>query len=120
MILLALDGSLLFHRLSPRMADQSDDDLREVTERLRGMLDGASGKLRAFDALALAGFDRPSFYRTQLVGRALRLLGWDRVRLRFEGKLLYAYARGSRLQREVILEVSRGDDGRFVVKRREP
>ena len=96
-----------------------DKDFVTVEARLRAHLADARGKLRVADALTLAGFDRPTFYRTQLVGRVMRELGWERARFRFDGKLHYAYARGSRLEREVMLAVERGDD-RLVVKRSEP
>ena len=89
-------------------------------QRLRAALDGASGKLRASDALTLAGFTSPSYHRKQLVARALRDLGWERGRFRFNGSLLYAYARGTQLEREVMLDIERGDDDHLVVKRREP
>lgn len=111
------------------MATRDDDDLLAVTARLRAALDGAHGKLRVVDAHALAGFSRPSYARAKLVAAAMRDLGWDRGRLRFDGALFYAYAQGSQLEREVILDVERGDDDRLVVvarslddrdKRREP
>ena len=91
-----------------------DDDLAIVTARLRLILEGV------VDALALAGFARPSNVRTKLVSQAMRSLGWDRGRLRFNGALSYAYARGSQLEREVVLDVQRGEDGQLVVKQREP
>ena len=97
-----------------------DDDLAIVTARLRLILEGVRGKLRVVDALALAGFARPSNVRTKLVSQAMRSLGWDRGRLRFNGALSYAYARGSQLEREVVLDVQRGEDGQLVVKQREP
>jgi len=97
-----------------------DRDLALVTKRLRGVLDDARGKLRVADAIALAGFPRRSQQRMNLVGRAMRRLGWERGRYRFAGKLEYAYARGSYLEREVILEVVVGKRGRLVVRRREP
>jgi len=102
--------------------DERDDDLLAVTARLRAALDGVHGKLRVVDALALAGFLRPSYARAKLVAGAMRDLGWDRGRLRFDGTLCYAYARGSQLDREVILDVERsGDDPhQLIVKRREP
>ena len=96
------------------MAALDLDDL-EVTARLRNALGEVHGKLRVTDAITLAGFDRPSFYRKRLVSRAMRELGWDRGRLRFNGTLLYAYARGSHLEREVILDVERGDDDQLGV-----
>ena len=91
-----------------------------VLERLRVALADARGKLRAIDALALSGFEGPSYHRTQLVARALRALGWERGRFRFNGILLYAYARGTQLEREVMLAVERDGDDRLVVKRRGP
>ena len=102
------------------MNELGDGAFELVLERLRAALDHARGKLRAADALALAGFESPSYHRTQLVARALRELGWERGRFRFNGSLLYAYARGTQLEREVRLDVERGDDDRLVVKRREP
>lgn len=102
------------------MDDDSDKDLVAVAARLREHLADERGKIRVADALCLAGFDRPTFYRTQLVGRAMRELGWDRARFRLDGKLHYAYARGTRLEREVFLDVERGVDDRLVVKRRGP
>ena len=90
-----------------------------VVERLRAALDNASGKLRASDALALAGFKSPSYQRQQLVARALRQMGWERGRYRFNGTLLYAYARGNQLEREVMLDVERDDNDELVVRRRE-
>jgi len=95
-------------------------DFELVLGRLRAALDDARGKLRAADALTLAGFESPSYHRTQLVARALRKLGWERGRYRFHGNLLYAYARGTQLEREAMLVVERGDEDRLVVKRREP
>ena len=95
-------------------------DFEAVLNRLQIALHDVFGKLRSADALALAGFSRPSYYRTQLVARALRELGWERGRFRFNGGMLYAYARGSQLEREALLDVERGDDGRLVVTRREP
>lgn len=101
------------------MNDLGDNAFEVVKEKLRASLGDARGKLRAVDALALAGFESPSYHRNQLVARALRELGWKRGRFRFNGGLLYAYARGTQLEREVMLDVERGDD-ELVVKRREP
>jgi hypothetical protein len=101
------------------MGDLAEND-PAVLERLRAALSDLLGKLRVSDALALAGFDRPSFYRSQVVARAMRALGWERGRYRFDGAVKYAYAKGTRIQREDILEVDRGADGKLVVRRREP
>ena len=57
------------------MEEQSNDPFVMVVERLRAALDNTNGKLRALDALALAGFKSPSYQRQQLVARALRELG---------------------------------------------
>ena len=91
-----------------------------VLERLRTALGEKRGKLRASDALAIAGFDSPSYHRKQLVARALRDLGWERGRFRFNGGLLYAYARGTQLEREVMLDVERSGDDQIVVRTRQP
>jgi hypothetical protein len=97
-----------------------EDAFELVMARLRAALADERGKLRASSALVLAGYDSPSYHRTQLVARALRELGWERGRCRFNGTLLYAYVRGTQLEREVMLDVERGDDDRLVVKRRQP
>lgn len=92
--------------------------LEPLALRLRTCLAGVNGKLRNFDALALAGFDARSPRRSRVVGMVLRELGWDRVRFRFDGALLYGYARGSYLEREAVIVVDRGEDGHSVVRRR--
>lgn len=104
-------------------ADRSSDtsDFLEVVTRLRSVLGDFRGRIRVVDAQALAGLGRPSYYRMSLIARALRHLGWKRSRYRFEGVLTYAYAKGTRLQRENILDVERGEDKQLVVvKRRDP
>lgn len=100
----------------------ADPELVAVTKRLRKVLGDVTGKLRVSDTLALAGFDRPSYQRALLVARALRQLGWSRGRYRFDGELAYAYARGTALEREHVLDVERAvdDDAKLVVVRREP
>ena len=100
--------------------ETADQDLIEVTARLRVTLDGVHGKLRAADAILLAGFERRTRLRAVIVARAMRDLGWEQGRCRFNGTLESAYSRGSALEREVILDVARGDDDRLVVRRREP
>ena len=101
-------------------AETADRDVIEVTSRLRGALEGVHGKLRAADAILLAGFERRTRMRAVIVARAMRGLGWEQGRCRFNGSLEAAYSRGSSLEREVILDVARGDDDCLVVKRREP
>jgi hypothetical protein len=96
------------------------DVFAAVLDRFRDLLGDARGKICASDALLLAGFSSPRYRKQQFVARALRELGWERSRSRYGGGLLYAYARGTQLEREVMLDVERGDDDRLVVKRREP
>jgi hypothetical protein len=104
-------------------ADASDlgdaSTFLEVLSRLRQALGDARGKIRVSDAQLLAGLDRKSHYASRLIARALRHLGWQRRRFRFDGEHAYGYAKGTRLQRETVLEVASGDDGQLVVKRRE-
>lgn len=88
--------------------------------RLLAALDGSSGKLRMTDALRLAGFARRTQLRSQIVARAMLKLGWDSGRYRFKGVLESAFARGSALEREIILDVEAGDDGKLVVRPKEP
>lgn len=96
-----------------------EKDLAVVTSRLGAALSDARGKLRAQDALRLAGFERRTNLRALVVARAMRDLGWDRGRYRFDGRIEYAFARGTSLDREVVLDVDRVDD-HLVVRRREP
>lgn len=96
---------------------QVDVAFLEVLSRLRRALGDVRGKIRVTDAIGLAGSGRRSRARSRLIARALRHLGWQRGRYRFAGVLTYAYAKGTRLQRETILDVERGADGLFVVKR---
>ncbi|TAJ11808.1 MAG: hypothetical protein EPO68_14175 [Planctomycetota bacterium] len=80
-------------------------------ETLGAMLNGAEGKLRSTDAWAIVGV--PEGQRTQehnqRLGDAMRELGWERAKLRFDGgEPEYAYAKGdarARLRRvEVLLD----------------
>lgn len=98
----------------------ADQDLLAATSLLRSALADANGKLRADDARRLAGFERRTRLRAHVIALAMRDLGWDRGRYRFNGVLAPAYARGSSLEREIILDVERGADGQLVVKRRDP
>lgn len=95
-------------------------DVRDAVKRLQDVLDGSCGKLRVVDAMVLAGYDRPSYWRGRVVASAMRQLGWQQCRCRFDGVLQGAYARGTAVQRETILEVSRRDDGSCTVTRRDP
>jgi len=105
------------------MVDKSSDDATDflmVVTRLRGVLGDARGRIRVSDVQQLAGLERSSYYRMSLIARALRHLGWERVRYRFSGVITYAYARGTRLQRETVLEIERCKDGQFGLKKSVP
>lgn len=98
-----------------------DQDLVTVSQRLRDVLGDARGKIRVADALLVAGFERRTQLRAELVGLAMRQLGWERCRCRFDGSLESAFSRGSALEREAILEVARGkNSGVLVLTRRAP
>lgn len=102
--------------LSGTLSEEASDLLKMVT-RLRLALGDARGKIRVADVQALAGLDRASYYRMSLIARALRHLGWKRARYRFHGTVAYGYGRGTRLQREEILEIERGEDGHYALKK---
>jgi len=101
------------------MVVTNDEDLARVLKRLRAALGEANGKLRASDALTLAGFSSGSYHRRQVVSHALRQMGFERGRYRVNGNMLYAYARGTPLEREAMLVVEKAADGKPVVKRKE-
>lgn len=101
------------------LSEETSDFLAMVS-RLRALLGDARGKIRVVDVQALAGLDRPSYYRMSLIARALRHLGWKRSRCRFRGTVAYGYARGTRLQREEILEIERSSGEQFGLKKSSP
>lgn len=101
----------------PGTLSEEASDLLEMVTRLRGVLGDARGKIRVGDVQRLAGLDRSSYYRMSLIARALRHLGWRRSRYRFNGTVAYGYARGTRLQREEILEIECGAGGQYALKK---
>lgn len=103
--------------VSGTLSEEASDFLGMVS-LLRGALGDARGKIRVVDVQALAGLDRPSYYRMSLIARALRHLGWKRSRYRFNGLVAYGYARGTRFQREEILNIEPRSDGQFGLKKR--
>ena len=73
-----------------------------------------TGKLRAVDVWDLLGI--PAGQQTQdhnaRLGEAMRILGWERGKLRFGGpRPEWCYAKGSKAERERELSVLRGEDG---------
>jgi hypothetical protein len=93
-------------------------DFLVVLERLRSALGDARGKIRVADVRRVLDLEHASYFRSRLVARAMRHLGWERVRCRIDGAIVYAYARGTSLQREDVLVVVIEVDRR-VVRRRE-
>ena len=100
--------------------DLADKDLSRVTTALAGSLGDVLGRLRATDAHRLAGFDQRTPRVARLVGEAMRALGWERERCRFDGVITYAFVRGSYLEREAVIDVDRGEGDVLVVRRRAP
>lgn len=88
-----------------------------VVKRLRRALGGVRGKLGVADAMRLAGFPHESHYGTTVVGQTMTRLGWTRRRCRLDGKLKYAYVKGTPLQQEKRLDIKRGKQGLIAVPR---
>lgn len=101
-------------RLDPRLyeaaaAEQEarlagDDPLVDVLHRA---LANRTGKLRVSDAYLICGIEPGKVNQDQIsrFGRAIRELGWERQRRRFDGTLQYAYVKGTPAEREVELVV---------------
>jgi hypothetical protein len=101
-------------RLDPRLyeaaaAEQEarlagDDPLIDVLHRA---LTNRTGKLRVSDAYLICGIEPGKVNQDQIsrFGRAIRELGWERQRRRFDGSLQYAYVKGTATEREVELVV---------------
>lgn len=101
-------------RLDPRLYEAAateqearlagDDPLVEVLHRA---LANRTGKLRVSDAYLICGIEAGKVNQDQIArfGRAIRELGWERRRRRFDGSLEYAYVKGTAAEREVELIV---------------
>lgn len=101
-------------RLDPRLyeaaaAEQEarlmgDDPMSDV---LHHALGNRTGKLRVSDAYLICGIEAGKANQDQMArfGRAIRELGWERQRRRFDGTLSYAYVKGNDNEREVELVV---------------
>jgi len=83
---------------------RGDDPLVDVLYRALG---NRTGKLRVSDAFLICGIEAGKANQDQIerFGRAIRELGWERKRRRFDGSLEYAYVKGSSTEREVELVV---------------
>lgn len=101
-------------RLDPRLYEAAtieqearlvgDDPLVDVLHRALG---NRTGKLRVSDAYLICGIEPGKVTNDQMsrFGRAIRELGWERLRRRFDKTLQYAYVKGSAAEREVELVV---------------
>src|SRR5262249_41704396 len=85
---------------------------RERHDPIVGVLGSAlgdlTGKLRTEDAYRIAGIEPGKATQDQYerIGAAMRKLGWERMRKRFDGDLGYAYVRGEGAERDHELEVA--------------
>lgn len=101
-------------RLDPKLYEEAaveqearlrdDDPLIDVLYRALGT---RTGKLRISDAYLICGIESGRATQDQIdrFGRAIRKLGWERKRRRFDGALEYAYVKGTEKEREVNLIV---------------
>ncbi len=101
-------------RLDPRLYEAAsleqearltgDDPIIDVLHRALG---ARTGKLRVSDAYLICGIEPGKANQDQITrfGRAIRELGWERQRRRFDGSLQYAYVKGTSTEREVELIV---------------
>lgn len=101
-------------RLDPRLYAEAaveqearlrgDDPMVDVLYRALG---NRTGKLRVSDAFLICGLEAGKVNQDQIerFGRAIRELGWERKRRRYDGKLDYAYVKGTDVEREVDLLV---------------
>ena len=82
----------------------SDDSIGDVLHRA---LRFRTGKLRLSDAFLICGIEAGRATQDQIerFGRAIRKLGWERKRRRFDGAIEYAYVKGNAREREVQLVV---------------
>ena len=83
---------------------RGDDPLVDVLYRALG---NRTGKLRVSDAYLICGIEAGKANQDQIerFGRAIRELGWERKRRRFDGSLEYAFVKGTDKEREVELVV---------------
>lgn len=83
---------------------RGDDPLVDVLYRALG---NRTGKLRVSDAFLICGLEAGKVNQDQIerFGKAIRELGWERKRRRFDGALEYAYVKGTTSEREVELVV---------------
>jgi hypothetical protein len=83
---------------------RGDDPLVDVLQRALG---NRTGKLRVSDAYLICGLEAGKVNQDQMdrFGRAIRDLGWERLRRRFDGVLEYAYVKGTEEEQKIELVV---------------
>lgn len=83
---------------------QDDDPIIAVLHRALG---NHTGKLRVADAYLLCGIQpgTASLDQIKRFGIAMRELGWQRMRRRFDIGIEYAYVKGTETEREIALSV---------------
>lgn len=109
------EGTLKILRHRPAQATAlSDDD--PLVDTLHQALANRTGKLRISDAYLICDIEpgKATLEQISRFSRAIRELGWERQRRRFNGTLQYAYARGTAVEREVELVVHHDPDSRTV------
>ena len=96
------------------MAEQESDD--PIVAVLHRTIGNCTGKLRAYDAYSICGIEPGKASQDQIhrFNKAIRALGWERQRRRFDGVLQYAYVKGTTTEREVELIVEHDPVGNPV------
>lgn len=100
-----LNPSLYAEAAAEQEARQrGDDPLVDVLHRALG---NKTGKLRVSDAYLICGIEAGKVNQDLIerFGRAIRELGWERGRRRFNGLLQYVYVKGNLVERDVDLLV---------------
>jgi hypothetical protein len=104
----------------PRVADPIVDVFHSpqyprdpIVDVLHRALGNCTGKLRVADAFLIGGIEPGKANQDQIsrFGRAIRELGWERQRRRFDGSLQYAYVKGTAAEREVELRIEIDNNG---------
>lgn len=98
-----LDPSLYSQAASEQAARMEVDSMHEV---LSEVLEGQTGKVKAHDVWTIIGKSDPGLRRQEdmkRLGDTMRMLGWTRKQLRFNGKVEYAYVKGTEAQQKQAL-----------------
>ena len=89
-----------------------EDPYKEILEEALGTLEG---KLRCRDVWEIIGNvkERRSQDDNQRIGAAIRKIGWDRAKCRYQGSVVWCYVKGDR---SVALEIKKVGDRTVKVK----